>query len=327
MKKFLWAIPIVLIGAYLLGPKPNYPSYDGTLQPLNVALSKLDEYVVQKELKIDAIPENKSKIVWNNGVEKTPYSIVYLHGFSASPYEAEPLHRDFAKRYGANLYLHRIARHGIKDRELFKELTPKEMVDSAKEALAIGQLLGEKVIVMSTSTGSTLAMYLSALNPEAIHAHIMYSPNFDLYDANSKLAMKPWGLNLLKQLIGEYRSPKFPPAAKPYWTDEYRIEGLLALIYMVNETMTDENFKKIKVPYFIGYYYKNEEEQDKIISTKRIQEFNELTQTPESQKRLMPFPNVNAHVVCSPFMSQDLETVRKETFKFAEEILNLNVVQ
>ncbi len=311
----------------MAGPQPDYPAYSADIQALNLSLGELDAYIEKKERQFPTlIEENKSKVVWHDGVKKTPYSVVYLHGFSASPFEADPLHRDLAKRYGANLYLHRLERHGIKDPELFKELTPKEMVESAKEAIAIGQLLGEKVIVMSTSTGSTLSVYLAANNPDLIDGLIMYAPNFNLHDEKSKIAMKPWGLRFLKQMIGEYRSPKFPPDAQPYWTDRYRIEGLLALIYLVNETMTDEVFEKIDIPYFIGYYYKNKDEQDKIISIKRIKEFDNLTQTPNDQKEVKAFSNAEAHVICSPFMSKDLEGVRQATFDFAEGVLGLERV-
>ena len=37
--------------------------------------------------------------------EKTEYAVVYLHGFSASQEEGDPVHYDFAKKFGCNLFL------------------------------------------------------------------------------------------------------------------------------------------------------------------------------------------------------------------------------
>lgn len=315
---------LFLVLAFAFGPKPVYPQYDGTVQALEVPLNKLDAYISKKESQVKKIfPDGQSRIIWNDSIQKTPYCLVYLHGFSASPLEADPLHRNFAKKYGMNLYLHRLAQHGIKDREIFVDLTPADLINSAKEAIAIGKALGEKVIVMSTSTGSTLSTYLAAENPELIDGLIMYSPNFDIYDKNSRFALWPFGKQFVQQMVGKYRSPQFPDEAEPYWTTEYRTEGLVALKYLLHETMTDANFKKIDIPYLIGYYYKNEEEMDKIISIERLKEFSELSQTPDAEKRVIAFPDVGAHVICSPFMSKDLEGVVRETDLFAEEVLQL----
>ncbi|WP_053403848.1 hypothetical protein [Persicobacter sp. CCB-QB2] len=54
-------------------------------------------------------------------------------------------------------------------------MSPEGMVNSAKRAISIGKQLGEKVLVMSTSTGGTLGLYLAANNPEMIDALVCYS--------------------------------------------------------------------------------------------------------------------------------------------------------
>ena len=321
---FLLVFLLVVGIVFLLGPKPDYPTYDGKISPLNLSLQELDNSIIAENKKFPQVSSaNQAELVWFDGQQKTEYSFVYLHGFSASPMEGDPVHRELAKRYGANLYLARLARHGIQDPEEFANLTPKEMIDSAKEAIAIGKLIGEKVILLATSTGGTLGTYLAAENPDLVHSMVFYSPNFALYDSKSKAATWPWGKQMLTQIVGKYRTPPFEENAKPYWTHHYRIEGVLALVHLVNETMTDQIFKKIDIPYFIGYWYKNEEVMDKVISIKRINEFNDLTATPTNKKRLVPFSEVDAHVLCSPLMSKDVEGVKQATFSFLEEVLGL----
>ncbi|GJM31793.1 MAG: hypothetical protein DHS20C18_07940 [Saprospiraceae bacterium] len=321
-KRYL--IPVLALLTFSVGPRPHYPAIEGKISALDIPLADLDRHIAEKEALInDLKPDNQARVIWADSVRRTPYSIVYLHGFSASPMEADPIHLEFARRYGCNMYLARLAGHGTSDPEAFAELTPKQLVDSAKEAIAIGQLLGEKVILMSCSTGSTLSIYLTANNPELIHSQILYSPNIDLESTASEMLAWPWGLQIARTILGEYNKFTPPPGAEAYWTTSYRIEGLVALKYLLNETMTDKMFKAIHQPLFLGYYYKNEEERETLVSIDDMKHFYEMITTPEDKKELMAFPDVGAHVIANHFQSKDLESVREKTFVFAENILML----
>lgn len=325
-KRYL--IPALLILGIVLGPKPDYPVYDANIPELQIPLEDLVNYIAEKEAKFSNIkPENESRIIWADTIRKTPYSVVYLHGFSASAMEGAPMHWEFAKRYGCNLYLPRLAEHGLNDEDALLNLTPAALVNTAKEAIAIGKLLGKKVIVMSCSTGGTLSAYLAANNPADIEAQIMYSPNIQIYDGTSKVLTMPWGVQLGKAMSGDYYSwtHEKPEVAK-YWTMRYRMEGLVALQALIDKTMTDDVFMKIKQPTFLGFYYKNEEEQDKVISTDAIRHFYKTIQTPKNKKEMIEFPNVDTHVVISDLQSKDLESVRMTTFKYAEEVLGLEPI-
>jgi len=294
---------------------------------LGLSIDQLDDFIEKKEAKIAKLkPDNQSRIIWKDSLhQKTPYSVVYLHGFSASPMEADPIHFEFAKRYGCNLYLPRLAGHGIDDIESFKNLQPQDLVASAQEALEIGALIGEKVILMSCSTGGTLSVYLAATQPEKVSSMIMYSPNINIYDSKSNLLTAPWGLQLAKLIENsDYHSYTLSKEAEQYWTCKYRMEGVVCLRDLLNQTMTDEHFSKVDQPYFIGYYYKNDEESDHVISIDAIHDFYEKTATPENLKRKEAFPNVVSHVIASHFQSKDLDSVRKQTFSYAEEVLGLS---
>jgi len=332
MRKILIILLFVILAlvlVYFLGPKPDYPEIQPNINALNIPIENLDNYIAEQEQKVtDLRPNNEARIIWNqNKKEKTPYSIVYLHGFSAGPMEADPVHFNIAKKYGANMYLARIAGHGRSSEESFIDLSPKQMIDDAKEAIAIGKILGEKVIVMSCSTGSTFSVFLEAHNPEWIDAMVMYSPNIALYDSNSKLAIMPWGLPILRKMFGgNHRSIKMEAGAKPYWTTKYRLEGLVALIQLVNETMTSEIFSKVETPYLATYYYRDEDNQDKIISVNAINEFHKITATPQNLKRNIPLANVNSHVIANKHQSKDWQSVQKVTEEFLEEVVKMKPV-
>ena len=187
---------IILAGVYIItGEKANYEPGNPVIKPLNIALDSLDAFIAEKEMSVMGLKEdNQARVVWNDSSsrQKTSYSVVYLHGFSASQEEGDPIHEKFAKRYGCNLFLSRLEDHGRLDSNTFRNLTPAKYIESAKEAVAIGQLIGDKVIIMSCSTGGTLSALLAAYNPY-IHSQIMYSPNIDVYDRSSELITMPRG--------------------------------------------------------------------------------------------------------------------------------------
>lgn len=324
-------IIVVFVITYFLGPKPNFEKVDG-----KIIIKKENPLVI--DIRIDA--ENDTISNMRQGcdkqiffhkrlVEKTEYAVVFLHGFSACAFEGNPIVTDFAKDFGCNLYLHRFPQHGLNDDESFKTLTPKMWVESAKEAINIGANLGEKVIVMSSSTGGTLSSYLAAENPDLIHAQFFYSPNFQLNNPASFLLNNHWGLPLLRKLEGSdyHHITEMSDEAKPHWTTTYRIEGIVALQDLIEQTMTNTTFEKIDSPVFIGYYYKNEEEKDKVVSIDRMKEFYEIIQTPEAQKRIVPFAEVGGHVITNQYQKGGLEDVRAATYEFAEEVLGMKKVK
>lgn len=328
MKK-RYLIPVIFVAGYFLGPTAHFEPFDGNLSKLEITLSEIETWVAEKESKVlNLKPNNHSRIIWADSIRKTEYSIVYLHGFSASPMEGDPIHREFAQRYGANLYIPRLAGHGIQDDNAFENLTPKQLIDSAKEAIAIGQLLGEKIILMSCSTGSTLALYLGAENPEAFHSQIMYSPNIDLYDGKSALMTMPWGKQLTKMIMGDQRSiAAFIDSEKAkYWTPTYSTKGLIALRDLIDNTMTENILSKVNQPYFLGCYYKNEEASDHVVSVEKMRWFHKISKTIKDKKHFIEFPNAAAHVLTSDLQCKDLETVRSKTFEFAENVLGLTPV-
>ncbi len=329
MKKlFIGIVILLVIGAivYALGPRVSYEAVSADIPVLAIPNSELDAYIAKKEGKItDMKPDNEARIIWHDtAFQKTPYSVVYLHGFSSSQEEGDPIHTNFAQRYGCNLFLSRLDDHGRVDSNSFREMTPESLMESAREAVAIGNMIGENVIVISCSTGGTLSAYLAAENPDMIHSQIMYSPNIDIYDPLSAMLTKPWGYQLAEWTFkGEYNRIDYPPLSQKYWNEIYHINGAIAVKDMIEQTMNEETFKKIEQPLFMGYYYIDEERQDKVVSVERMHEFFSQISTPEDQKKKMSFPTAGRHVIASHVMSGDVETVQKETFLWAESVLKL----
>jgi esterase/lipase len=321
------SIIVLLIATYFLGLKPNYPIFDGKIKWQKVSLNDLDAALQQEnEAFLNLRDQCGSSVVWHNdAIHKTKYAVVFLHGFSACPFEGNPIVQDFAKEFGCNLYLHRLPEHGLDDDESFVDLTPKAWIESAKKAINIGASLGEKVIIMSSSTGGTLSTYLTAENADKdiIAAQFLYSPNFEIANPAAFLMNNPWGLHILRQIEGgNYHYIKgMSVESAPHWTTTYRIEGLVALQDLIEKTMTKSTFKKIKTPVFVGYYYKNEIEKDNVVSIDAMKHFYNQIQTPENQKVIIPFSEVGGHVITNKYQKGGLDDVREATFDFARKVL------
>ena len=157
----------------------------------------------------------------------------------------------------------------------------------------------------------------------------MYSPNIDIHASSSEVLTMPWGQQLTNMMMGEYRSIRASKGneSEKYWTTTYSTKGLICLKYLIEHTMTKKILSNVKQPYFLGYYYKNEEEFDQVVSIDKMKWFHDISKTPEDQKRLIAFPDVGNHVMISSLKSKDLESVRSETYRFAEEVLGLHPIE
>lgn len=327
LKKLLVALAVLLLSLvflYLLGPRPTFGALDNTPTTTSLTLTDIPSFIEEREHQTPNIkPQNETQLIWADSVRKTDYAIVYLHGFSASGMEGDPLHRRIAQRYGCNLYIPRLPEHGVSGDSIFKYIQPQEWVDAALEAVAIGKVLGEQVIIMATSTGATLATYLAAADP-SLAGLIYYAPNIDLYDKKSYLLNGPWGEPLAQTLFGgEFREWSANDTVQAYWTTRYHLNGLHALRYLVSETMQPTTFEKVTQPLFVSYYYQDEDHQDTAISIEAIQDFVAQVSTPSEQMEVFVTASAGSHPIASSIWNPHWQEVEEATASFLERVLRL----
>ena len=329
MKRFLKiiaALVAVLAAVYFLGPKPAAPNYNNNLIQVPSDPAALEAFIRSKEAAHKVKPDNEARIVWANDSTKakTPYVIVYLHGFSASQEEGNPVHRNIAKQFACNMYLARLSEHGIDTIDPLVNMTATSLWESAKEAYAIGKQLGDKVILMGTSTGGTVALELAS-NFEDVAGLVLYSPNIAINNPSAFLSNNPWGLQIAKMVIGgkENIIKNKPDNYKKYWNDHYRLEAVVELQELLETTMIPSHFNKIKCPLLTLYYYKDEKNQDPVVKVSAMKEMFDAVATPANLKRMVPIPEAGNHVLASPIQSKDIVSVEKETALFLEQIMQL----
>lgn len=221
--------------AFLLGPRARVE--ERWAEPDLPA--SLDAYVAAEEAAVPGIrPGDEKAIVWANpeAPAVTPVSLVYLHGFSADRHEVEPVVSEVAAALGANVFFTRLRGHG-RDSEAMGEVTAEDWLDDAAEAVAIGGYIGERVVLMGTSTGGTLAVW-AATRPEAadrIAAVVLISPNLGVQDPAAPILLWPWGGVIGRLVVGPERcfEPKNPEQER-HWTTCYPPRALLPMMALVH---------------------------------------------------------------------------------------------
>ncbi|MGL5682086.1 MAG: alpha/beta hydrolase [Marinifilaceae bacterium] len=320
----------ILVVIYILGPRVRVEAPTIDLPKIETPINELDSLVASFDANVSVKKDNNGVIHWANGQsETTDYVLLYLHGFSASRFEGYPLTDDFIKEFGVNAYLPRLAGHGLTDRDGMLAMTPKGLYESAKQSLVIASKLGNKVIIMGTSTGCTLALMLAADFPEMVDGLILYSPNIQIKQKAAKLLSGPWGLQIGRMVFGgEYRyTSDYGTESEKYWSCVYPVEAVVYLQQLLDERMTAEEFAKVKAPLFLGLYYKDEDNQDDTIEVQAAKKmFNEVS-TPVDMKEEVLFPEAQTHVIACEMFSKAIPAVREATFEFAEKVLKLQPVK
>ena len=185
------AIVIVIVAAlaFALGPRVAVDT-TVTFNASRIGADP-DAYLASSEAAFGNIrPGLQKEVAWADPATKaeTSVALVYVHGFSASKGEVRPLPDKVAQAFGANLFYTRLTGHG-QDGAAMATASVNAWVNDFAEAIAIGRTIGERVVVMCTSTGGALATW-AATQPklaEGISAIVALSPNYGVRSAGSSL--------------------------------------------------------------------------------------------------------------------------------------------
>ncbi len=332
LRKILYlflALILLLVVAYLLGPRYPETPFDNNPIQSSYGISNIESQFKLLNKSSDPVrPGNEAELIWyQDSIAQTEYSMVYLHGFGASKMEGEPLHRNLANTFGCNLILARLPDHGVEVDEKMLDLQTSKLIDHSKKIIALASEMGKKVIIVSTSTGSTLASYLAA-NDDRIHSLIMLAPNFGIPDFTFDLLDRPWGLQLAQWTTGsKYHVWEANEEIQKYWYNHYRLEALVVLDQLLGKTMTKDVFSKITIPFFIGYYYKDEENKDDVIDIDMISIFAEASNTEKQKTKVMAFSDATGHVIGSELMNPNWKSVENEIIDYCVNVLQLKKVK
>ena len=252
----------------------------------------LDVYLRDREAETpDVRPDLAKTIAWNDPVtrNKTPLALVYLHGFSASRRDIAPVIETLASRLRANAFSTRLTAHGRTTPAGFATATAQDWLDDAREALAIGRRIGDRVVLAGISTGALLAT-MAALedNSPDIAALVLLSPNFAIRDWRGKFISGPLGGLLARIVIGkDYSFQPDSAGHAEFWTTRYPAQAIVALMDLVNHARAI-HLDTLRIPTLVIYTSK-----DTVVDVEAIKErFNEIR---GPAKLLVDLPEATRH--------------------------------
>lgn len=319
----LLVLVLLLSAAWLFGPRTVV---DTTITFDPKAIGKdLDAYLAKVEAKVPGIQPNQHKdIVWANSETraKTPIAIVYIHGFSASPGEMRPVPDIVAKNLGANLYFVRLFGHGTTTRAM-EDVSVNAWVNDFAEAIAIGERLGDRVVVMGTSTGGALATW--AISQPAfrdrVAAVILNSPNYGVQAAGSSLLTLPFARELSHLVMGGTRSYETDNhLQRVFWTTTYPVDAILPMAETV-KLAVNAPVEQTKIPtlFLIS-------PEDKVVDPDITRRIAERWGAPHRLVEIDGVEDPSRHVLAGEAMSPGTtEPVARLATEWLRETLRLDI--
>lgn len=201
--------------------------------------------ILQKDIAAGVRPGMNKLFAWRSeDRRRTPVSVVYLHGWSASRQEISPVAETLAADLDANLFMTRFCGHGL-GHDGMRDAKAQCLLDDAEEAFAVGRAMGERVILVATSTGAALALQLALDHPD-VAALILVSPNFRPARMSSLLLKGPFGKWMAGHL-GDHRFRPHSPEEERYWTTAYPMTALHEMMNLLSFT-NGIDLRALRVP-------------------------------------------------------------------------------
>jgi len=180
----------------------------------------------------DVIDGTASHIRWHGQPgTRTPLTLVSLHGFSASPRELHPVLEQVADDLGANLVHVRLNGHGLQGGDM-AEVSADAWLADAELGYQVGRRTGDRIVVVGTSTGAALALWLARRHQrdDALAGVTLTSPNLKVDNPLAELLLWPWGSRILSLAIPSRCGEHETDAQRHYWTVCYQTHGVVAMM-------------------------------------------------------------------------------------------------
>lgn len=262
----------------------------------------------------DIVPGTEARIVWaGEAGARSDVVVLYLHGFSASSEEIRPVPDRVAEALGANLIFARLPGHG-RDGPAMAEPQAGDWLDDTAQMLALARQIGDRVVVIGTSTGGTLAAW-AATEPdmaENVAAMVFVSPNFAVMNPAGALLEWPLAQVWAPWIAGATRS--FDPVNEgqaTYWTTSYPTLATVRMGALLRE-MRARDVSGVTIPALFLF-----SDADQVVSAQATRDVaarwgGATTVAPQAlpEEGSDPFSHVIAGDILSPAMTEPVvETI------------------
>ena len=215
------------------------------------------------------------------GPRRTPLAIVYVHGWSAGVGEHKKKVEGLGKRLGANVVCWRLSGHGrvnntptAENEQMEHHATTPNLFADAVDALHVGLAVGERVVLVGSSTGAALLTVCAANGPWALRSRVAalvglspaYALATPLYPVLGPLLAgvraafpremaRTVGALLVQPFAGRMRS-NMPPINDEHgrqWTLRYSTKAMLTSVEAIWAAGTHLDFGDLRCPcMFVG---------------------------------------------------------------------------
>ncbi len=229
MKRWLIFFPVLAALLLIAAAPANTPA------KLGFVSSASDAVLPPPDSTDGLVPGTESRVSWYDGERRTEWAVVALHGFSASRQETAPLADKVATALAANLYEARLSGHGLQEGALH-DVRAEDWLGDTERALAAGAALGDRIVLIGTSTGATLMIpMLDSPLMRHVDTMVMLSPNFRPQGSGVDWLTRPYGPFLASIIAGETRSWEPHNALQgTYWTTSYPTAAVIEVMRLVD---------------------------------------------------------------------------------------------
>lgn len=320
-------------GAIVLLPRPlpstPTPHAEPSAEPFSAYVSRRQAQSREEGVR----PGNEERVVWADPQapeRRAKVVVLYVHGFGASRAEGEAVVEPLAQDLHATTYYTRLPGHGG-DLERHAAAPAAEYFARLEEDFHRVRPLGEKLVLIGSSTGGLLTAWLAARHPAEVDAVVLGSPLFALASPAGFLLSRRVGMPIVRSLMGEFRDAgwkKDPqsrkqPGYEDFWITRQRISVLGTLDDIRRQALAEAPPEAISAPILLLYYYADEQHHDEVCSVAAMKTFVTKTHygAPHPQTRSVAIADGN-HILFSRYVRTDKATIGRELLTFLHTVLN-----
>ena len=330
MKRVLSCLLGLTVGLpCLASPPPRLPT------PLMETRANPDAWLaerVEADTRLGVWPQALPRIQRN--VEgKAETAILYIHGWGATRAEGEHVVEQVADAWNANVLYMRLPGHG-RDAEAHYRAQPDAYTRAVSEALSVTAALGDRVVVVGSSTGGLLATWAAGQYPEMVDALVLASPFYEYAAPYAAPILRNRAATALVRLLaGRERDASWEgtppekrrdlPGYEDHWLITQRTLAMRNLDGLRRGILASEGFPgNVEAPVLLLHYYKNEDEKDTVVSTEAmIDAFDRFHGgQPHPLSRRVPIADGN-HILTSRYVRVDHAAVFEAMDRFLTDTI------
>jgi pimeloyl-ACP methyl ester carboxylesterase len=309
----------------VLGLAASLPAFGRTPPKLAVPLPETVadpegwlERRIEAETALGVWPQAMPRI-HRNVDGKAETAILFVHGWGGCRAEGEFVVDQLADEWNANVFYMRLPGHG-RDADAHRQAEPAQYTRAVSEALNVTEALGEKIVVVGSSTGALLATWAAGQYPERVDGAVFVSPFYD-YQAgwigpalNHRVTT-----GLLRLVMGKERYAGWDgyedrpdlPGYDDHWLVQQESMAMVQLEMLRRGIWASPGFpENVSQPVLVLHFYKDDQSKDSVISTEVLVDtygrFN--GGSPHDHSRRVPIAE-GSHILTSAYVRTDHDAV------------------